>query len=202
MTTHGRGTFARAWLGSVADGLVRHAIMPVLLVRPGEQPPGAGVEHVFHHVLVPVDQSEVAEEVLACAVALGEPGVTRFTLLRVVPPTLLSGHELATHGAHADPADLEEARSLAELNTIAGVMRARGIPIEAQVVRHPQPARGILEYAGDHGIDAIAMATRGREGLSRLLLGSVTDKVLRGTTLPILLYGPQGRPPAPSNQAA
>lgn len=202
MTTHGHGAFARVWLGSVADGLVRHANMPILLVRPGEKPPGARVEQVFHHVLVPVDQSAVAEEVLACALTLGEPGATRYTLLRVVPPALPGGPELAEHGARDDPLDLEEARSLAELTRIAGVMRARGIPIEAKVVRHPQPARGILEYAGDHGIDAIAMATRGRAGLSRLLLGSVTDKVLRGTTLPILLYGPQGRPPASSNQAA
>jgi nucleotide-binding universal stress UspA family protein len=53
-----------------------------------------------------------------------------------------------------------------------------------------QPAPAILEYARDHAIDLIALATHGRSGAARILLGSIADKTLRGATMPILLYRP------------
>jgi len=52
------------------------------------------------------------------------------------------------------------------------------------------PASAILEYARDHGIDLVALATHGRSGAARILLGSIADKTVRGATMPILLYRP------------
>jgi nucleotide-binding universal stress UspA family protein len=53
-----------------------------------------------------------------------------------------------------------------------------------------QTAPAILEYAHDHAFDLIALATHGRSGAARILLGSIADKIVRGTTRPVLLYRP------------
>ena len=54
-----------------------------------------------------------------------------------------------------------------------------------------QVASAILDAAREQHVDLVAIATHGRSGLARFLLGSVADKVVRGTTLPVLLYRPQ-----------
>jgi nucleotide-binding universal stress UspA family protein len=72
MTTHGRGLLSRAWLGSVADRLVRQLPMPMLLVRPHETDP-ADITNPpsINHVLIPLDGSELSECIVPHALALG-----------------------------------------------------------------------------------------------------------------------------------
>lgn len=60
------------------------------------------------------------------------------------------------------------------------------------MVSHLQPATAILDEASTSGCDLIAIATHGRGGLKRLLVGSVADKVLRGAITPVLVYRPTG----------
>jgi nucleotide-binding universal stress UspA family protein len=60
------------------------------------------------------------------------------------------------------------------------------------VVVHDQPAVAILEEVKAHRADLVALATHGRSGLPRLFLGSVADKLVRGTTVPVLLQRPEG----------
>jgi nucleotide-binding universal stress UspA family protein len=62
--------------------------------------------------------------------------------------------------------------------------------VETQTLMHAHPARAILEYARDHGMDLIAVATHGRGAGGRLLVGSVADKVLRGASIPVLIHRP------------
>jgi nucleotide-binding universal stress UspA family protein len=62
--------------------------------------------------------------------------------------------------------------------------------VSIHVERASNPAQGILEVAEDLGVDLLAMATHGRTGLRRALLGSVADKVLRAATRPVLLKKP------------
>jgi nucleotide-binding universal stress UspA family protein len=62
--------------------------------------------------------------------------------------------------------------------------------VQTRVVSHEQPAAAILNDASAHGADLVALATHGRGGLKRLLLGSVADKVLRGGTTPVLVCRP------------
>ncbi len=92
MMTHGRGGLSRAWLGSVADGLLRGTPVPLLLVRPGEEYPADLVEPLFRRVLIPLDGSTMAEEVLGIVMSLGTPGATVYTLLTVVVPPPLPAH--------------------------------------------------------------------------------------------------------------
>ena len=77
MATHGRGTISRMWLGSVADFLVRHLEVPVLMLRPDTpQVEGGGDPSAtlpFGHVLIPLDGSELAERILEPALELMRP---------------------------------------------------------------------------------------------------------------------------------
>jgi nucleotide-binding universal stress UspA family protein len=71
--------------------------------------------------------------------------------------------------------------------------------VKAHVISNDRPAVAILDEAAVHGADLIALATHGRGGLKRLMLGSVTDKVLRGADTAVLVYRP-GDDSAPMEQ--
>ncbi len=192
MMTHGRGGLSRAWLGSVADGLVRHAPVPLLLVRPGAEWPGDLVEPLFCRILVPLDGSAMADEVLDHAISLSTPDATVYTLLTVVVPLPMLGGMYPTSG-FADRSDLEQRHEVAQshLTVMAKELRESGALVETRVVTHQQPAQGILDAAEEQHVDSIAMSTHGRGAASRLLLGSVADKVVRGATVPVLVYRPE-----------
>ena len=191
MTTHGRGGMSRFWLGSVADALVRQSRTPVLLIRPHDVDPTDEPAPALRHILVPTDGSELSLGVVEPALALGAPGGARYTLLRVLPrlwaPSIGAGEEAVSEEERAD--------ALAALERVARPLRARGTAIESVVLVDPAPAQAILSFASASDCDAIALATRGRSGWARVALGSVADKVMRGSTLPVLLY----RPPAPGS---
>jgi nucleotide-binding universal stress UspA family protein len=192
MTTHGRGPLARFWLGSVADALVRQASIPILLVQPREGPPDLAQEPVLRRVLIPLDGSELAEQILEPALPLGAATQAEYTLLRVVQPVMPGGHTQQLKQLQALHRQIwTEAQE--HLERIAGRLRARALTVQTRVVSHDQPAAAILEDASAHGADLIALATRGRGGLKRLLLGSVADKVLRGAATPVLVYRPVDR---------
>jgi nucleotide-binding universal stress UspA family protein len=182
MTTHGRGPLSRFWLGSVADQLVRHLSIPILLVRPRDAPPDPqGEKPVLRRVLVPLDGSALAEQILEPALALVELMGAKCCLFRVVEPV-------------GKPATLnrrqEDAR--AYLEQVAQPYQARSLPVHTRVAVHSHPAAAILDEAQALRIDLIALATHGRGGLKRLLLGSVADKVLRGASIPVLVRRPVG----------
>jgi nucleotide-binding universal stress UspA family protein len=195
MSTHGYGPLRRAWLGSVADAVVRHSPVPVLLIRPEEEAaPDLSRESLFRRVLVPLDGSGYAEEVLTHAVALGELADASYTLVEVVVPPFVVGAPIGTFPAHVDATLLSDARTAADayLRGVAERLRKRELRVETLVATEPFTAGAILEQAERLGIDLIALTTHGRGGLGRLLLGSVADKVVRGATGPVLLYRPRG----------
>ena len=84
MTTQGRGPVARFWLGSVADRLVRQSTIPILFVRPQESEADLTQEPEFGRVLIPLDGSQLAEQILEPAAALAAATNAEVTLLRVV----------------------------------------------------------------------------------------------------------------------
>jgi nucleotide-binding universal stress UspA family protein len=196
MTTHGRGGISRFWLGSVADALVRQAGTPVLLVRPdeevGDELPAAPP---MRHFLIPTDGSSLSHSVLDPALELGGLKEARFTLLRVLLPLppMPRPWTMGRTAAEAEILAEDRQRALTELDTLAAPYRARGLDVECEAVTHPNPATAILEFAATNSVDVIALATRGRSGWARVAMGSVADKVMRASVLPVLLY----RPPSP-----
>jgi nucleotide-binding universal stress UspA family protein len=187
MTTHGRTGVSRAWLGSVADSLVRHSSFPLLVIRSLED--GETFPDVrFDHFLVPLDGSATGEKILEPTVDLAKATGARLTLLHVVSPHV-------TVGARVSPlpaGHLEERLTKAEgyLASVAERMKGEGIEATPKIESHFAPARAILKTAADEEVDLIALATHGYTGVKRALLGSVTDKVLRAARWPLLLERP------------
>jgi nucleotide-binding universal stress UspA family protein len=186
MTTHGLGGLSRSWLGSVADALVRGGNAPVLLVRPDGAAPA-----LPRHILLPVEADLPPDEALRLAEELGAPRGARFTLMEVLAPPPVARPILASVPVIDDAAAAEERRRAAErLDAAAGRLRSDGGDATTITKVQPSVSRAILECARQHEADLIVMSTHGRGGLGRLLLGSVTDKVLRGADVPVLVVRP------------
>jgi nucleotide-binding universal stress UspA family protein len=193
LATHGRGPMERAWLGSVADRLVRQLDVPILMVRPVEgEPPDPVVPSEVRRVVVTLDGSRLAEAVLEPAVklagALGVPVV----LLRAIGA---HGGIESTYLPHAAEAYREQIRGERQeatgyLDEVAGRLEGLGAEVAERRVEEGSAARSILQAADPAGADVIAMATHGRGGLRRLVLGSVSDKVVRAALGPVLLVRP------------
>ncbi|MFH1762641.1 MAG: universal stress protein [Gemmatimonadota bacterium] len=187
MTTHGRTGVSRAWLGSVADSLVRHSSFPLLVIRPledGKTFPTAR----FEHFLVPLDGSAVGEKILVPAVKLGKAMGSRFTLLHVVAPHVTMGARVSPLPAGRLRERLEKAEEY--LSAVAERFKGEGVEVEVMIESHFAPARAILNTAEAQSVDLIAIATHGYTGVKRAILGSVTDKVLRAAKWPLLLDRP------------
>ena len=193
MASHGRGTISRLWLGSVADRFVRQADRPVLLVRPDESNlPGLDHDASYDNLLVPLDGSDLSESALTHATDFGELFGSAYHLTRIVAYPIDLASPYLPHTAQMNQKVLEEAKDRAAeyLEKHAERMRRRGLRVTTSVTVDGQAGHGILLEAEAVGSDAIAMATHGRQGLSRALIGSTADKVLRGTHLPLLLHRP------------
>jgi nucleotide-binding universal stress UspA family protein len=201
MATHGRGALSRFWLGSVADQFVRHALTPILLVRPPEKA-GAGPdlshEQIFRHILIPLDGSPLAEQVLEHTVALGKLMNANYTLLRVIEPMIPLNYPSTQYSAKLEQEFLDRERVEAEtyLKGITDRLQTQtgggSLQIHTKVVTSRNPATAIIEESRKNDIDLITMETHGFGGLTRLLLGSVADKVLRSASLSMLLHRPHG----------
>jgi len=199
MSTHGRGRFARFWLGSVADELIRTVRIPLLLVRPGEEPPDLEKPPPLKHFLLPLDGSPLSQQIIGPAVSLGTLTEADYTLLRVLRPVLpqtfsIEGQAFGEMAADSiRQAEEQFARNgtdaEAYLNRVAAEMREAGRAVLTRVEVDESPVTAILRHA--KSVDVVAVATHGRKGLSRLFLGSVADKLVRGASVPVLLYRPK-----------
>ncbi len=191
LSTHGRGPLSRVWLGSVADGLLRRTRVPLLLIRPHESgdPDLTQPVDVPRRVTVAYDGSELSEIVLTKLHLLGGDPDTLFDVTRVVVyPHLISSaylpHTALTNVQARDEME-EEARN--ELAEIVEQLTNDGRRAHASIVTSEFVGPAIVEHAAETGADAIMMATHGRRAVERLLLGSVADKVVRESEVPVLV---------------
>ena len=143
---------------------------------------------MYHHILIPTDGSPLAGSAVEKGIALAKSLGAKVTVLTVVEPfPVLRGlpqsydaRDEYTRGAHA-----EAEPRLAEAEQQA---KQVGVPCEVVKVEHGEPYEAIIETAGARGCDLITMASHGRRGISALLLGSETMKVLTHSKLPVLIY--------------
>lgn len=193
MATHGRGAFSRFWLGSVADGLIRSAETPVLLIRPDDGRTETEREPSVESILVTLDGSRLSEQILGPAGELARLFGARLRLLRIVPPVMAPGFSYPDlpAGIDADAVQELEASAKTRLEGVVGKLEEAGHDVEAEVLLDPRPASAILDACEEIGASLVAMATHGRGGLRRVVLGSVTDKVVRGADRPVLVYRPR-----------
>jgi len=187
MTTHGRGPVSRFWLGSVADQLVHRLPIPLLLIRTWEEVPPPAQEPEVRNVLVALDGTPTAEQILEPAGTLAKLLGASCTLLRVVPSVV--PYTVYTEKA-VDATLVEKMRADAHvyLQRVAGSLRDRGIAAQTRILTHAHPATAILNEAASGEYGLLAVETHGRHGLPRLFLGSIADKVVRGASIPILVH--------------
>lgn len=199
MTTHARGPLGRFWLGSVTDQLLRETPKPLLVVHPKDSIADLHDHQPFEHILVPLDGTPLAEQILEPAGALAKLTGAEIRLIRVVQPVApmnLPGGvgafgEVAHHMMDRIDELHGELKSEARdyLEKVAERLRGQGLTVNTQVAVAEQPGVSILLCA-EPPIDLIALETHGRRGLSRLFLGSVADKVIRGAHVPVLVQQP------------
>ena len=140
----------------------------------------------FSKILVPLDGSILAEAALWKAVEIADGGT--ISLLRAAEAPTLPGVD----SPKAQVAAVRKAQEY--LRRVIKRLNSKGMSnVEGNVWCGPPPA-AIVEAAQRQKVDVIVMSTHGRSGLGRLVLGSVTESVLRGTKVPILIVRPEGAP--------
>jgi nucleotide-binding universal stress UspA family protein len=140
---------------------------------------------MYKRVLLPLDGSPLAEQALPHAIAQAECFGAQLVLLRVVEPILPTETVVPREAIRRAE---EKTRALTQeyLERIAAQARERDIPVQTVTIEG-FPRLQIVQFAEANRIDLIVICTRGRSGLSRWLMGSVADRVVRGASVPVLL---------------
>ncbi len=174
LTTHAHGGLKRWVWGSVAEHLIRQCPVPLLVGTPE-----GGVEAPTRRVLVPLDGSDLAVEVLSMVRALaGSAEAVLFSAIWV------DGHH--NHVALNRALDAEEAQCEQHLAAAAETLASTGMQVST-LTKPGSAAGAILDAVAETGAGLIAMSTHGRTGVGRWLLGSVAERVLRASPVPVLL---------------
>jgi nucleotide-binding universal stress UspA family protein len=143
---------------------------------------------MFKHILIPIDGSELSKRAAAKAIELATLCQGKITVLHVIPPfqtiAYMGALLAATEFAYNEQAKTDGEQYLAEIRTMA---EAAGIAFEGEADFGEQPNETILAVAKARQCDLIVMGSHGRRGMTRLLLGSETQKVLLGSNIPVLV---------------
>jgi nucleotide-binding universal stress UspA family protein len=191
MATHGRGAIRRFWLGSVADYLVRHLTVPVLLVHP-DRVGQSNRDRPISRILVALDLSKESEAILEPVTALALLAQAHVTLIHAVGPYQEIGTPVLPYPVPPDPNLLESyaAEAQRKLDAIASRLRERGLSVATRVPVGMSRAGTLLAVLEEEPFDLIAMTTHGGGTMRRLVLGSVADHVVRGASKPVLVMRP------------
>lgn len=142
---------------------------------------------MFKHILVPVDGSKTAQQAVEKAAGLAQAFGSAVTVIYVMDPYPFTG--VGTDFAYGQAMYLSAATAEANeaINNAKQVLEAAGTHVSTAVIESHTAWRGILETATSVGADLIVMGSHGRRGIERLVLGSVAQRVLSHTTLPVLV---------------
>ena len=139
---------------------------------------------MYKRILLPLDGSAMAEQALSHAIAQAQQFEATLILLRVFEPF--------PHVRGMSASDLDSIKQQTNewaqeyLDQHVADIREKGISVQAAIVEG-RPDVTILQFGEEHQVDLIVICSRGRSGLSRWLMGSVADRVVRGATVPVLL---------------
>jgi nucleotide-binding universal stress UspA family protein len=144
---------------------------------------------MYKHILTPTDGSELANKAVEHGIALAKAIGARITIVTVIVPF---------HIFTLDPQVVEETsdqykqriqrRATATLSPVAAKAKAAGVPCETMYLEHEHVYQAIIDSAKTKGCDLITMASHGRRGVSAMILGSETVKVLTHSKIPVLVH--------------
>jgi nucleotide-binding universal stress UspA family protein len=146
---------------------------------------------MYRHILVSTDGSELAHRAVTHALALAKSVGAKVTAMTVEAP--FNVHHVPTSkdyemsAAFVQHAEQAKAHAGKILSRVADAARSAGVSCEVVQIEQDHPYKGIIETAKQKGCDLIVMASHGRSGIAALVLGSVTNKVLTHTDIPVLV---------------
>ena len=141
------------------------------------------------HILIPTDGTDLSRKAVLYGVQLAEESKASVTALTITEPYRVASMDAVLVSVGEDEYE-EESNRIAEqaLEAVKSAAQAAGVPCDTVREVHDQPYRAIIDTAHAKNCDLIVMASHGRRGVSALLLGSETVKVLTHSTIPILVY--------------
>jgi nucleotide-binding universal stress UspA family protein len=149
-----------------------------------------GGGRMFKHILIPTDGSDLSRKAVLYGVQLAKEAGAKVTALTTAEPYRVASSMDAVLVSIGEDEYEEESRHISEkaLEQVKMAAEAAGVPCETIREVHDQPYRAIIDAAHALSCDLIVMASHGRRGISALLLGSETVKVLTHSTIPVLVY--------------
>ncbi len=142
---------------------------------------------MYKRILFPTDGSEITQKALDSAIALAKLSGAEMYALSVKEPFPYSAISEMQPVPPQEFYDAQERIAAGRVQGAAETARAAGVTCHAHTVEAIHPWEAILDHAKTQGCDVIVMASHGRRGVSALLLGSETSRVLTHTTLPVLV---------------
>jgi nucleotide-binding universal stress UspA family protein len=143
---------------------------------------------MYNQILLPLDGSSMAEQALPHAISIAKRFKSELILLRVPVPLPSPQTTVASSLFRAEK---EAASFIREyMESIAANVQEQGITTQI-VITKGRPHLQIIQYSENENVDLIVMCTRGQSGLNRWLMGSITDRVVRGANVPVLLIRAQ-----------
>jgi nucleotide-binding universal stress UspA family protein len=146
---------------------------------------------MYQHILIPTDGSEIAEHAVTNGLSLAKSLGAKVSVIIVEEPfDWLSVSETKAQQALGELAKHAQQIKTHATSVLIGVAHAAqqaGLSCDTIQVDNEQPYKAIIATAADRGCDLIVMASHGRSGLSAIVLGSVTNKVLTHTKTPVLV---------------
>ena len=192
MATHGQSGGQRWLLGQVAQKVLQAAKNPLVLIRPTDANKATSAGR-FHRIIVPLDGSHLAERVLPHVVYLATQLQSEVVLMRTyTQPT--TGYFMAAGISHPDTAALGEKMKQevgGYLESKAGELKAQGLSKISSHLVEGHGAEEIIELAQRNADSLIALASHGRSGFGRWVLGSVTERVVSYSGAPVLVIRPE-----------
>jgi nucleotide-binding universal stress UspA family protein len=148
---------------------------------------------MFKKILVCLDGSKLAEQILPYAQAQAIKFKGKLILLQVVAVTTM---DLASTGTPAGPISgrLTESEANIYLKKIAKSLEKGNLEVDNVVLQETSVSKAILKYADKQGIDLICLASHGHSGFKHMVFGSTADQLLRESSIPILIIKPLDKP--------
>jgi len=149
---------------------------------------------MFRKILVCLDGSSLAEQVLPYATEVAQRFGSRIVLLQVIhlPASFAAAAAQGGEKILAEEAGRLAGEARAYLEGVAASLRGKGLEVEAAALEGT-PSEAIVTYAQENAVDLIAIGTHGRKSLGRLVFGSVADHVLKHSSIPVLTVKPQDK---------
>jgi len=188
MSSHFRGGLKRLNLGSVTDFLVRNTNIPVLIVKPDVSLFEEAPEATALLIVVPLDGSAMAEQILPEVVAFASALNATVSLLRVLTPQNYAQKQIIQPGFPWWDADIAAAD--AYLSGHVDELIGRGIVATKDVTLNDDVPTAILDHAIRARANLIAIATNGIGGIRQFVFGTVADEVSRRSQISLLVFRP------------